>query len=105
MPKAALDFSRLEGRLRCVYAEDAERAISLIRDRVSRFDPSTTLRRAAHTLKGSAIHFSAKYVQALAEELEEYGTKSAFVDAPAALTKLKYETDRLRDRIRSRYVD
>jgi len=90
--------------LALILADECPVLISQIETAIEQQDDKT-LRRAAHTLKGSAIHFSAKYVQALAEELEEYGTKSAFVDAPAALTKLKYETDRLRDRIRSRYVD
>ena len=59
------------------------------------------LRRAAHTLKGSAHVFGAEEVAAAAHRLEEIGREEAFVDAEEALALLEGEVTRLLPALRT----
>ena len=59
------------------------------------------LRRAAHGLKGAAANFDAQPVVDVARELEDIGRACEFDRAPAALERLRAETDRLLVTLRS----
>ena len=60
------------------------------------------LRRAAHTLKGSAHVFGAEGAAEAAQRLEEIGREAAFADAAAALALLEDEVARLLPALRAR---
>ncbi len=60
------------------------------------------LRRAAHTLKGSAGVFGAEQVAAAAHRLEEIGREAAFADAEDALALLEDAVARLLPALRER---
>ena len=60
------------------------------------------LRRAAHTLKGSAHVFGAEAAAAAAHRLEEIGREEAFADAEEALALLEDEVARLLPALRER---
>jgi two-component system sensor histidine kinase/response regulator len=57
---------------------------------------AATLRRAAHTIKGSARYFGAHETHQRAERLEMIGKSGDLTDAPAALAELEEALDRLR---------
>ena len=54
------------------------------------------VQRAAHTLKGSASVFGAKYVVEYAARIEKMGRSENLHDAPAAISKLEFEVERLK---------
>ncbi len=60
------------------------------------------LRRAAHTLKGSAHVFGAGEAAEAAQRLEEIGREAAFADAAEALSLLEDEVARLLPALRAR---
>jgi HPt (histidine-containing phosphotransfer) domain-containing protein len=60
------------------------------------------LRRAAHTLKGSAHVFGAAAAAEAAHRLEEIGREEAFADAGEALALLDDEVARLLPALRER---
>ena len=60
------------------------------------------LRRAAHTLKGSAHVFGAEEVAEAAHRLEEIGREEAFADAEEALALLEDEVARLLPALRTK---
>jgi len=57
---------------------------------------SDLLRRAAHTLKGSAGVFAAQRLVEIAQRLETMGEEGSLEDASQTLTELEGEADKLR---------
>ena len=72
-----------------------------IREHIASED-GTELRRAAHTLKGSAHVFGAAVAAEAAHRLEEIGREEAFADAEEALALLEDEVARLLLALRER---
>ncbi len=87
-----------------ILADECPKLISSM-ELAIRDQDGPTLRRAAHTMKGSANHFSAKHVEVTAKILEEFGADCVFENASDALERLRHETDRLCDQIRRRYLE
>ncbi len=101
-PECALDregaLERLDGDwelLRDVartFRVEAPRLLGLIREAVAAGD-AAGLRRAAHTLHGSAGVFAAVGIVSLARRLEEVGISGRMEEAPAALAELAAHLD------------
>jgi signal transduction histidine kinase/CheY-like chemotaxis protein/HPt (histidine-containing phosphotransfer) domain-containing protein len=76
-----------------MFLDDAPRLREQIRGTIWRRD-AKALRRAAHTLKGAAIHFAAPGIIAAAESLEQMGETEDFTSTDAALSSLDRALDR-----------
>ena len=77
-----------------IFLEQWPQMMDEIEQGVARAD-HTTLRRAAHTLKGSAAIFGAERVTSVSETLSDMGKKQQLDGADEALRKLQDEMDRL----------
>jgi two-component system, sensor histidine kinase and response regulator len=94
-------LSRVEGdrdlleELVGLYLADESDLVGRIAQAVRAGD-ADSLRRAAHTLKGSIGNFCAPAAQAAASALETAGRDSALEPAPALLEQLIRELDRVR---------
>jgi len=73
---------------------ECPRMVEQIRDAIADGD-APLLRRAAHTLKGSAKVFAAKPTAGAASRLETMGRDGEFAEAGQALTELEREVERL----------
>ena len=85
-----------------ILAKECPKLISEIDSAIQNQD-ARSLRRAAHTLKGSANHFAASYVVQTARQLEEHGANGEFQPATELFGKLQMEVERLCARIRQRF--
>jgi HPt (histidine-containing phosphotransfer) domain-containing protein len=74
------------------FRVEAPRLLGLIRAAVAAGD-ANTMRRAAHTLHGSAGVFAAAGIMSLARQLEEVGISGRMEEAPAALAALEAHLD------------
>ena len=81
-------------RLVPIFLQECEQLMPQIHEsaQASDFD---TLRRAAHTLKGSAALFSARRVMDVAFQIEEQAVSKNPKDIPALIARLQTETDEL----------
>ena len=84
-----------------MFFAECPKLMQQIRDHLAGAD-GPELRRAAHTLKGSAQVFGAEETAAAAHRLEEIGREEAFADAGEALALLEDEVARLLPALRER---
>ena len=84
-----------------MFFTECPKLMEQIREHIAGAD-GPELRRAAHTLKGSAHVFGAEEVAGAAHRLEEIGREEAFVDAEEALALLEDEVTRLLPALRER---
>src|SRR5438270_12610179 len=78
-----------------LYLEDAPRKVASMLEAVAGAD-DVSLRRAAHSLKGSSASLGAFGVAALCEELEQVSKADSFRSAVALLNRLELESARVR---------
>ena len=78
-----------------LYLEDAPRKMASMQEAVAGAD-EVSLRRAAHSLKGSSASLGAFGVAALCEELEHVSKADSFRSAVALLNRLESESARVR---------
>lgn len=84
-----------------MFFAECPKLMQQIREHIASAD-GPELRRAAHTLKGSAHVFGAEGVAEAAHRLEEIGRAEAFADAAEALALLEDEVARLLPALRAR---
>ena len=84
-----------------MFFAECPKLMQQIREHIASAD-GPELRRAAHTLKGSAHVFGAEGVAEAAHRLEEIGREEAFADAAEALALLEDEVARLLPALRAR---
>ena len=84
-----------------MFFAECPKLMQQIREHIASAD-GPELRRAAHTLKGSAHVFGAEEAAEAAHRLEEIGRESAFADAAEALALLEDEVARLLPALRAR---
>ena len=84
-----------------MFFAECPKLMQQIREHIADAD-GPELRRAAHTLKGSAHVFGAEEVAEAAHRLEEIGREEAFADAEEALALLEDEVARLLPALRER---
>ena len=84
-----------------MFFAECPKLMQQIREHIAGAD-GPELRRAAHTLKGSAHVFGAEAAADAAHRLEEIGRKEAFADAEEALALLEDEVARLLPALRER---
>ena len=84
-----------------MFFAECPKLMEQIREHIASAD-GPQLRRAAHTLKGSAHVFGAEEVAEAAHRLEEIGREEAFVDAEGALALLEDEVVLLLPALRER---
>ena len=84
-----------------MFFAECPKLIQQIREHIAGAD-GPELRRAAHTLKGSAHVFGAAAAAEAAHRLEEIGREEAFADAEEALALLEDELARLLPALRER---
>jgi len=84
-----------------MFFAECPKLMQQIREHIAGAD-GPELRRAAHTLKGSAHVFGAEEVADAAHRLEEIGREEAFADAEEALALLEDEVARLLPALRER---
>lgn len=84
-----------------MFFAECPKLMEQIREHIASAD-GPELRRAAHTLKGSAHVFGAEGVAEAAHRLEEIGREEAFADAAEALALLEDEVARLLPALRAR---
>jgi HPt (histidine-containing phosphotransfer) domain-containing protein len=84
-----------------IFLEQWPQVMDEIEQSVAREDPQT-LRRAAHTLKGSASIFGARAVADASERLSDMGKNDRLDGADDALRDLQDEMDRLVPELRAR---
>ena len=77
-----------------IMLEECPKLLQEIRESLESQDPQR-LRRAAHTLKGSADVFAAKPVVAAAQQMEIMAKQGDLDNAKAVLDKLEAEVERL----------
>ncbi len=77
-----------------IFRRQAPQLVNEISQAITAQD-ALCLRRAAHTLKGSAIHFGAAGLTQAAAELESAGRDSQFTDTGPTLARLEAELDRV----------
>ena len=94
------DEAMLRDLVEMFFAE-CPKLMQQIREHIASAD-GPELRRAAHTLKGSAHVFGAVEAAAAAHRLEEIGREEAFADAEEALALLEDEVARLLPALRER---
>ena len=83
-----------------MFFAECPKLMQQIREHIADAD-GPELRRAAHTLKGSAHVFGAEAAAEAAHRLEEIGREEAFVDAEEALALLEDEVARLLPALRT----
>ena len=102
---AALESVGGDEAMLCDLAEmfftECPKLMQQIREHIAGAD-APELRRAAHTLKGSAHVFGAEEAADAAHRLEEIGREEAFADAEEALALLEDEVARLLPALRER---
>ena len=84
-----------------MFFAECPKLLQQIREHIASAD-GPELRRAAHTLKGSAHVFGAEAAAEAAHRLEEVGREAAFADAAEALALLEDEVARLLPALRAR---
>lgn len=84
-----------------MFFAECPKLMQQIREHIASAD-GPELRRAAHTLKGSAHVFGAEEAAEAAHRLEEIGREEAFADAAEALALLEDEVARLLPALRAR---
>ncbi len=84
-----------------MFFAECPKLMQQIREHIAGAD-GPELRRAAHTLKGSAHVFGAEEAAEAAHRLEEIGREEAFADAEEALVLLEDEVARLLPALRER---
>ena len=84
-----------------MFFAECPKLMEQIREHIASAD-GPELRRAAHTLKGSAHVFGAEEAAEAAHRLEEIGREEAFADAAEALALLEDEVARLLPALRAR---
>ncbi len=84
-----------------MFFAECPKLMQQIREHIASED-GTELRRAAHTLKGSAHVFGAEEAAEAAHRLEKIGREEAFADAEEALVLLEDEVARLLPALRER---
>ena len=84
-----------------MFFAECPKLMQQIREHIASAD-GPELRRAAHTLKGSAHVFGAEEAAEAAHRLEEIGREEAFADATEALALLEDEVARLLPALRAR---
>ena len=84
-----------------MFFTECPKLMQQIREHIASAD-GPELRRAAHTLKGSAHVFGAAAAAEAAHRLEEIGREEAFADAEEALALLEDEVTRLLPALRTR---
>ena len=84
-----------------MFFTECPKLMEQIREHIAGAD-GPELRRAAHTLKGSAHVFGAEEVAGAAHRLEEIGREEAFADAEEALALLEDEVTRLLPALRTK---
>ena len=84
-----------------MFFAECPKLMQQIREHIASAD-GPELRRAAHTLKGSAHVFGAETAADAAHRLEEIGREEAFADAEEALALLEDEVARLLPALRER---
>ena len=84
-----------------MFFTECPKLMQQIREHIASAD-GPELRRAAHTLKGSAHVFGAETAAEAAHRLEEIGREEAFADAEEALALLEDEVARLLPALRER---
>ena len=84
-----------------MFFAECPKLIQQIREHIAGAE-GPELRRAAHTLKGSAHVFGAEAAAEAAHRLEEIGREEAFADAEEALALLEDEVARLLPALRER---
>ena len=84
-----------------MFFAECPKLMQQIREHIASAD-GPELRRAAHTLKGSAHVFGAEEAAEAAHRLEEIGREEAFADAEEALALLEDEVARLLPALRER---
>jgi HPt (histidine-containing phosphotransfer) domain-containing protein len=99
-PGGALDWEAMLDRLggdpnllrevARMFLAEAPQVLAQVRAAIAAGD-ADGLRRAAHTLRGSAGVFAAWNVERLAGQLEEVGSSGRMAEAPAALAALAAE--------------
>jgi HPt (histidine-containing phosphotransfer) domain-containing protein len=77
-----------------MFLDDARSAIDTLKEAVEGGD-ARTVRRAAHTLKGSSGNMGAGGMARVCARLEEVGAANDLVDAPGLLARLEEEFDRV----------
>ena len=82
-----------------IFFEECPHTLAEIRQALSTSD-SALLRRAAHTLKGSAAIFGAQQVVDAAFRLEMMGRENNLAPAAAAFERLESRTESLLDAVR-----
>jgi HPt (histidine-containing phosphotransfer) domain-containing protein len=89
------------GELVEIFLDQWPQMLDEIEQGVARAD-YTTLRRAAHTLKGSAAIFGAKRVANVSQRLSEMGKNEQLDGADEALRELQDEMDELVPELKKR---
>jgi PAS domain S-box-containing protein len=90
----AADNEDLLRQVLTLFLDDAPRLLATIRDSVARGD-CAAVKRAAHTLHGTAANFARKGALESARELEAMASRGDLADAPRALGVLQATVDRL----------
>ncbi len=102
---AALDQTQIDpvafGELIELFLQQSPHLLQQIREAITAGD-SISLRRAAHTLKGSAAVFAARRTTQAALELETMAKEKNLGEAQAAYLRLERETELLRAALRQR---
>ena len=88
--------------LALILLSECPKLLQQARDAIALKD-QTALKRAAHTLRGSASHFQAVGVLQAAETLEQHSDQSDFVAAEIAFESLELEVQQLENAIRHRF--
>lgn len=86
-----------------IFSGQTRQQLQILRESVAAKD-APTVRRAAHTIKGSVANFGAQPAFELAFCLEQMGADGALDQAPAALDALAAELVRLESALRE-FVD
>jgi len=86
-----------------LFLEEAPRLLERIRHAMDRHD-SETVRRAAHTLKGTVTNFAADSTRQRARQLEKLAEKDEMEEAAELFPEVETRLSRLQERIR-RWID
>lgn len=82
-----------------IFSNQTKQQLQILRDSIASSD-TPTVRRAAHTIKGSVANFGAQPAFDLALCLEQMGRDGVMAEAPAALATLEAELIRLESALR-----
>jgi two-component system, sensor histidine kinase and response regulator len=78
-----------------LYLEDAPRQMAVMQKAIAVAD-GVSLKRAAHSLKGSSANLGARRLAGLCEELEQMCRAESFQEVMAQLARLEQELERVR---------